>query len=351
MRPIVLNTVFKCLTLGMSRPAIKQHMIGPIEGGQDPFLEERRSVDDDVVIACLNHLEDRLHIVDRDPLRLVGIQRSRQNAHAGGVLHHELLQQGHIEFAVRLDEVVDGALRHQAQGYGGIAELEIEIDQGDPLARLGQTGGEIRRDEGLAGTTLRAEDDDPLAGLGFLLARQPGGDALERRTLALADLGGAVRAAKSSFLSTGSSSRSRAPTCSALRKSAGAGLTATNTALTPGTRATIFRTVSKPSSGCRSTPISTTSGLDSSACAQSRVRIATFVDGLDVLAPLEFAHQRRANLLTGYRDEQLHYKSPEHVGEGAAGGIHLGRILSGHQRERYLAECLSVDDLLGIRRG
>ena len=108
------------------------------------------------------------------------------------MLHHELFQQGHVEFAVRLDEVVDGALRHQAQRYGGVTELEVEVDQRDPLARLGQTGGEIRGDESLAGTALGAEDDDPLAGLGFLLARQLGGDALERRTLALADLSGAL---------------------------------------------------------------------------------------------------------------------------------------------------------------
>ena len=76
----------------------------------------------------------------------------------------------------------------------------------------------------------------------------------------------ASRAAINSFLSTGTSSRSRAPARRAFLKSAGAGLTATATALTPGTCATIFWMVAKPSCGFRSALMSTTSGRSSPAC-------------------------------------------------------------------------------------
>ena len=82
--------------------------------------------------------------------------------------------------------------RHQAQGDGGVAELQIEVDQRHPLARLGQTGGQVGGDERLAGAALGAEDDDALGDLGFLLGRQLRGDALERRALALADLSGGL---------------------------------------------------------------------------------------------------------------------------------------------------------------
>jgi hypothetical protein len=60
----------------------------------------------------------------------------------------------------RLREVVHRLLRRKPEAEGDVAELEVEVDERDPLAALREADGEVRRRQRLAGAALRAEDAD-----------------------------------------------------------------------------------------------------------------------------------------------------------------------------------------------
>ena len=50
--------------------------------------------------------------------------------------------------------------RRKSEDEPGVAELEVEVDQHDSLARIGERHREVRRHERLARTALGAHDDD-----------------------------------------------------------------------------------------------------------------------------------------------------------------------------------------------
>src|ERR671931_2907646 len=74
--------------------------------------------------------------------------------------HHVRLELAGIERAARLNEVVDRLLGPDTHREGEVAELQIEVDDRHRLPGLRKRDREVRRGDGLAGSTLRPEHAD-----------------------------------------------------------------------------------------------------------------------------------------------------------------------------------------------
>ena len=122
--------------------------------------EPGRGVDDDPVVVLSQDRVDLAQELGADGARLVGAARGDERVHARGVQGHERLQLVPVERARRLRQVVHGLLRRQPEAERDVAELEVEVDQGDTLAFLREADREVRRRQGLARPALRPEDAD-----------------------------------------------------------------------------------------------------------------------------------------------------------------------------------------------
>ena len=65
-----------------------------------------------------------------------------------------------VERAARLREVVDRLVGREPECEADVAELEVEVDDGDLVARLGEAHRQVARRQRLAGPALRAEHAD-----------------------------------------------------------------------------------------------------------------------------------------------------------------------------------------------
>src|SRR6266404_2158332 len=81
-----------------------------------------------------------------------------------------------------LDQVVDGPFRRETERKTDVAELKVKVDERDSDIATGESHRELRRDEGLARTTLRPEDahERRHGRVGVSAATPPGQHLLER---------------------------------------------------------------------------------------------------------------------------------------------------------------------------
>ena len=65
-----------------------------------------------------------------------------------------------VERSAGLGELVESPFRGKAESEPHVAELQVEVDDGDLVAALGEADSEVAGRQGLAGPALRAEDAD-----------------------------------------------------------------------------------------------------------------------------------------------------------------------------------------------
>ena len=119
----------------------------------------RRVHDDPVELAA----QDRVDLAKQlcaDGARLVGAARGDERPHSGGVGREEGVELVVVDRTGGLREVVDGSLGRKAEAERDVAELEVEVDERDALAALGEGDREVRRRQGLSRPALRPEDAD-----------------------------------------------------------------------------------------------------------------------------------------------------------------------------------------------
>ena len=133
-------------------------LVRAIERGEDGAVEERRGVDDDRVVRRSRDVDERRHLALHHELRILGPHGSGENvepARVPGDVTRELLR---VELARSDDEVVHGLRRLEAEHDGGVAELEVEVEEQRALPLLlREHRGKARRDDRLAGAPLGRE--------------------------------------------------------------------------------------------------------------------------------------------------------------------------------------------------
>ena len=139
------------LIVGTSIDADQHQLVGAIERRQHRPVEERRRVDDHDVVALLGHREQVAESLLGDQLGVLGPKRGRQHVHTGLVRGDVAGQCIGIELAASHDQVVDGLVRLDAHHDGGVAELEVEVEQQrPPLVLAGEHRCQVAGKHGLA---------------------------------------------------------------------------------------------------------------------------------------------------------------------------------------------------------
>ncbi len=149
-----------------------------VDRGNHFRRERRRGVDDHELVAGAQGLEHRLQERDRDGGRLVGTHRRQQDARSGLVLDEEVGDLVGVDRSAGNGEVVDRAMRPQAERQADVAELQVDVDDHRRPAALGERHREVARRERLPGAALGPENRDQLTGRRRGRRTAPPGDRL-----------------------------------------------------------------------------------------------------------------------------------------------------------------------------
>ena len=122
--------------------------------------EAGRGVDDDEIDHLAEGRVDLAQEVDGDDRGVVGPARRDQHLDTRGVRHQEPVELLLVERAAGADEVEDRLLGGQPHAEADVPELQVEVDQRDRLAVLGERDREVGRGQRLAGAALGAEHAD-----------------------------------------------------------------------------------------------------------------------------------------------------------------------------------------------
>ena len=157
-----------------------QHQVGGLlQRGQGVLPEAGGRVDHHIAELGGQHADDGGGGRDGDALPFRRFVGGAQDVEPGLVAGEEDLEGGGVQVGERRDGVRHGVLRRQHQGVGGVAELEVQVDQhGLAGSAHRQPHGQVGAQDRLAAASLRRDHGDH-PGPGRL-----GGDAPGRRPLA-----------------------------------------------------------------------------------------------------------------------------------------------------------------------
>ena len=136
--------------------------LGGLEDPEHALVEDRAGVDDDRVIPLEQRAEDVLDMVGRDELRGLGRLRCGQDVETAVVADRVGAQQFRLaEGGLVAHDIGDGELRLEVQVRGHATELEVEVDEDDPVGlALRGDDGDVRGDRRRADSALRAVHRD-----------------------------------------------------------------------------------------------------------------------------------------------------------------------------------------------
>ncbi len=141
-------------------------------------VETRWQINDHPVVVLAEHLGHFAEVGRRHEVRALRGRRSEEHSDAGRMVDDDRLEDVTVGLAT-FDGVEHRAvLRVEVEEHAHVAELQVGVDQRDPLVRLPLEGeGEVGGNRRPTRTALRREDGDDLVVLGVLLAMTHLGDS------------------------------------------------------------------------------------------------------------------------------------------------------------------------------
>src|SRR5207253_7589253 len=138
--------------------------IGVVQDLQVDLTQMGAAVDDEVVEHLAELAENAAHVVDGDQVRQLRADRGQQHLDAVGAVDHDLPDEVRIHVVDVFDQVGNALGVVEVQQYADVAELQVEIDQGDlPLGLVRHGDGQVGRDQGLAHAAFAGIEEEDLS--------------------------------------------------------------------------------------------------------------------------------------------------------------------------------------------
>ena len=135
-------------------------VVGRFQRFQRAVVEVGLAVDDDMLERLAQDLQRQFYVLGVDEVGKFRAARTGQYAHFPGHLRHQAADERRVDIGIAARDVDDGARRVQAQQHLEVAELEVEVDKRNVLARLpGQFEGDVYGQDRLADSSFAAEQE------------------------------------------------------------------------------------------------------------------------------------------------------------------------------------------------